>query len=670
MALPGTQSDVFFTTDLSATNPTDVQIYGKYTTLPGSGDGGTLLILVHGATYDHRYWDMPNVGSQYSLPDSAQSAGYATLAIDRLGNGRSSKPAATDVTLDNQADELHEIIGQVKAGALGKTFDKIVVVGHSYGSAVSITEAGKYNDADGLLATGFPINSPLIPLDFSTIQLGSDDPNLSPGQQQPGYVTLKAGFRSDFYDTTDADPRVIAQDDAIRQTATIGERQPAPEIAKLITVPVLTIIGANDSRFVVGGDGEPLARAESDGYTSASSHQTIIVPMSGHNLQLQISNDYYEKELFDWISRITTDPNGGRLVRAGNGDDIQAGDDKANVLVDGGGNDILLGKGGDDLFEVASGRNRIDGGTGVDTAKFNVAFKDASFAFTPKSVTVSTAAGTTTLTGVEHFTFSDRSFGAPDDTPLVDELFYFGSNGDVFAAGVDAATHYATFGWKEGRDPNALFSTNGYLAANKGTIGSNVDPLKHYDASGWKEGRDPSANFDNERYLAANPDVKASGQDPLKHYLEYGEAEGRQTYAAVGRPGDLQSAKGFDAEYYLLANPDVAKAALAAPGGSFAFAQQHFDTFGWHEGRNPNAVFDTKGYLAAYGDVAQANINPLVHYETFGWKEGRDPSASFDGKAYLATYGDVKAAGIDPMLHYLQFGGVEGRSAFADGHFG
>ena len=60
-------------------------------------------------------------------------------------------------------------------------------------------------------------------------------------------------------------------------------------------------------------------------------------------------------------------------------------------------------------------------------------------------------------------------------------------------------------------------------------------------------------------------------------------------------------------EYYLAHNPDVAAAGVDP--------LVHFDTFGWHEGRNPNAFFDTAGYLAHYADVAAAGVNPLQHYE-------------------------------------------------------
>jgi hypothetical protein len=266
------------------------------------------------------------------------------------------------------------------------------------------------------------------------------------------------------------------------------------------------------------------------------------------------------------------------------------------------------------------------------------------------------------VTGIYEIRFTDGTIVENDASPLVDDLFYYGSHKDVWRDGMDADTHYAQFGWQEGRDPNAAFSTTGYLAANADVAAAKVNPLTHYETQGWKEGRDPSSSFDNELYLARNPDVKADGMNPLTHYLAFGRVEGRETYDAVGRATDLNTHPGFDAEYYLLSNRDVAQAALKAGGDSFTFAYQHYETNGWHEGRNPNAIFDTQAYLNAYADVAAADMDPLAHYHEFGWKEGRDPSASFHTNAYEAANPDVGAAQMDPMLHYLQFGAIEGRS--------
>ena len=124
----------------------------------------------------------------------------------------------------------------------------------------------------------------------------------------------------------------------------------------------------------------------------------------------------------------------------------------------------------------------------------------------------------------------------------------------------------------------------------------------------------------------------------------------------------LVAANGFDYVFYLNHNPDVAAA------GVDPFV--HFMTFGWTEGRNPNAHFDVNGYLANYPDVDAANVNPLTHYGEFGWREGRDPSVGFDTTSYLAAYPDVAAANVNPLTHFLQFGADEGRSAFADGIWG
>nr|WP_301301838.1 amidase family protein [Methylorubrum extorquens] len=304
------------------------------------------------------------------------------------------------------------------------------------------------------------------------------------------------------------------------------------------------------------------------------------------------------------------------------------------------------------------------------TASFDFALSQASLRQAPGHIALIGPDGLShDVTAVETFVFTDGVVRQKDAAPLVDDLFYYAANPDVWQAQIDAEAHYAAYGWREGRDPNAAFSTGGYLAANPEVAAAGLDPLVHFAQAGWKEGRDPAAGFDVELYLARHPEARAAGLDPLSHYLAQGRAEGLAAHAAVGRPADLAQQGGFDAQAYLLSNLDVAEAARAAGGDSFAFAQAHYRTYGWQEGRNPNAVFDTKGYLAANSDVAAAGIDPLAHYVRYGAAEGRDPSAGFDGKAYLAANSDVAAAGLNPMLHYLQYGAAEGRSVFADGHF-
>jgi Ca2+-binding RTX toxin-like protein len=333
------------------------------------------------------------------------------------------------------------------------------------------------------------------------------------------------------------------------------------------------------------------------------------------------------------------------------------GDDGNDRLIGGKGNDVLNGGAGDDSLVGGGDNDTLIGGAGDDTAEFNVDLGSVKSFFQGGTLFIESAEGRDALTGIEHIVFLDGKIdvGAVlDGNPLVDDLFYLGQNKDVWAAGIDADTHYNMVGFREGRDPNAFFDVSGYLAVNK-DVPAGMDPLAHYDQFGWRQGRDPSADFDTKLYLVHNPDVAAAGMNPLLHYLQFGRAEGRQAYAAIGQ----NISGGFDAEYYLFHNPDVAAAGIDP--------LMHYNAVGWHEGRNPNAYFDTAGYLSHYTDVAAAGINPLQHYETTGWKEGRDPSAGFDTQGYLAANPDVAAAGINPLDHYMLAGIYEGRAIVNDG---
>jgi autotransporter-associated beta strand protein len=318
----------------------------------------------------------------------------------------------------------------------------------------------------------------------------------------------------------------------------------------------------------------------------------------------------------------------------------------------------FVGTPGDDTFTALPGRTQIDGGAGNDTISFNFRLTDATVTCSGNHVTVDGPSSHTVLTGFETYVFIDGTVNQNDGDPLVDHLYYYARNHDVWNAHVDAAAHYHQFGWHEGRDPNAFFSTTFYLSMSQDVKAAGIDPLIHFDQYGWKEGRQPSAAFDEAAYLAANPDVKAAAIDPLAHFLADGASEGRQPVALPS----LLAPNGFDYVYYLQHNPDV----QAAEVDPF----RHYETIGWKEGRDPNALFDDAGYLATYTDVRNAGVNPLDHYHQFGWHEGRDPSVNFDTIAYLAANPDVAAAGVDPLAHFLRFGIYEGRAPLGDGVWG
>ena len=318
---------------------------------------------------------------------------------------------------------------------------------------------------------------------------------------------------------------------------------------------------------------------------------------------------------------------------------------------------VVTGTSGDDSYDQPANDTRIDAGGGIDTITFHFKLTQAQLFYVNNTVVVYGPDGShNQLSGFEIYKFTDGTVNNNDADPLVDDLYYYAANHDVWNAHADADAHFHQFGWHEGRNPDVFFSTQFYFAVYPEVRGT--DPLVHFDQVGWKAGRLPSLNFDPTAYLAAYPDVKAAGLDPLAHFLQFGAGEGRQSVV----PTELIAPNGFDYVYYLQHNPDVAAA------GVDPF--QHFQQFGWKEGRNPNALFDVRGYLDNYNDVRDGGWNPLEHYNQHGWHEGRDPSPGFDTTSYLAAYADVKAAGVNPLVHFLDFGIHEGRSPFADGVWG
>jgi hypothetical protein len=186
-----------------------------------------------------------------------------------------------------------------------------------------------------------------------------------------------------------------------------------------------------------------------------------------------------------------------------------------------------IGTPGDDTFTAGKPNSAYNGDGGVDTIIFDFKLTDATITFADNQVTIDGPASRTILIGFEVFKFADGTVNTNDGNPLVDDLFYYSQYHDVWNAHADADAHYAAYGWKEGRDPNAFFNTKGYLDTYGDVKAASVNPLTHYDVFGWKEGRDPSPQFDTHGYLAANPDVNAAGIDPLAHFLLYGEQEQR-----------------------------------------------------------------------------------------------------------------------------------------------
>jgi uncharacterized delta-60 repeat protein len=324
------------------------------------------------------------------------------------------------------------------------------------------------------------------------------------------------------------------------------------------------------------------------------------------------------------------------------------------------GNDTPLATGtpGNDSYTAVSGKERIDAGAGHDTVTFNFNLTAATFSFAGSDIIVDTASSHTILSGVEEFHFLDGTVNNDDGDPLVNDLFYYAGNHDVWNARIDADLHYRSSGYQEGRSPNETFTPLEYLASNPDLIhafGFNLAAAgQHYITNGFNEHR-ATQSFDAVGYLASNPDlIQAFGFNLAaaeQHYITNGFYEHRATQS-------------FDATEYLASNPDL----IQAFGLNVAVAEQHYVQNGFNEHRATHS-FDAAEYLASNPDLIQAFGFNLAaakqHYITNGFNEHR-ATQSFDAIEYLASNPDlIQAFGLNVAVaeqHYVQNGFNEHRA--------
>lgn len=269
-------------------------------------------VLVAGATYTRNYWDWPQNSPDYSYVSRTLQAGRATLAYDRIGTGKSSQPLGLVLSADSEAYNLHQIVQWTRK--LPDTYTKITTIGHSYGSAIVMTEAGNYRDTDRMVVTGL-----IHALGSKVVQLGTAfypailDPQFA-GTLDPGYLTTLPGVRGSlFYDMTSTDPAVVAYDEAHKSTvpalglaaATSLVTPPPLTVSKNITAPTFTIVGSSDGlvcNLVVDCSTVANVQAhEAPYFPQAASVTSAVVAHTGHDLNLQTTANESFTKINDWI---------------------------------------------------------------------------------------------------------------------------------------------------------------------------------------------------------------------------------------------------------------------------------------------------------------------------------------------------------------------------------
>jgi hypothetical protein len=152
----------------------------------------TLQVLVHGLGLDKSYWD---ISPGYSYVDAAASAGYATLAYDRLGVGASDHPDPIQVVQAFVDVEIqHALVTLARQSRLiHNAFKTVVGVGHSYGSVVSLGHTAKYpKDFDAVILTD--MSSPSSSLQYFGLTVLATCPAVAALNNPAEWGTLSYGY--------------------------------------------------------------------------------------------------------------------------------------------------------------------------------------------------------------------------------------------------------------------------------------------------------------------------------------------------------------------------------------------------------------------------------------------------------------------------------------------
>lgn len=305
------------------------QIVGDYC-VPSAANGSVLL-LVGGGGENADYWNMPGL-SDSSLVIAANQQGYATLAIDRIGTGRSTiPPSSTDVTFAAQTSTVHQVVSALRGTPNlfgGRSWNSVIGVGHSLGSGtLAGVVAANPGDLDALVLTGY--GAAVTP---ETLQLGQL-------YQQPantlaanwagldsGYVSVEPDRVEDIgllYPpaTSAADLDAASTHQGTLSTTELATRpqgDAAVAQGSLIHLPVYVADGQFDRHYCLGNAiGEPVTltpQCASDSAFHTYERQllpnacltTQLVGDSGHAIQEQIAAPKANTQYLSWIYSTAT----------------------------------------------------------------------------------------------------------------------------------------------------------------------------------------------------------------------------------------------------------------------------------------------------------------------------------------------------------------------------
>jgi len=271
--------------------------------------------LLHGGTYNHRYWDAGTInGVDYSYARFMAARCYAVLALDRLGAGESSKPDGDFLDKDENAASIAQVLISLRTpyNPTQRKFKQIVLVGHSLGTFSAVYTLGTYgNIADALVATGWVDAPGVVPIDPAFVEATLAEP----------YIVFPAEVRTAlFYYAPSADPDVIAFDNAsladaytrgfwldtidVLTARALGDVDAIKALTRVDQVAVPVFIQLSDFDILAPA---AFAGPEADFYVNAPTVTVNILTDMGHCYNLHLNHLDGWEAIAAWIAHTLDD---------------------------------------------------------------------------------------------------------------------------------------------------------------------------------------------------------------------------------------------------------------------------------------------------------------------------------------------------------------------------
>jgi pimeloyl-ACP methyl ester carboxylesterase len=298
------------------------------------GRESTVQFLVHGLTGTKEYWNgqdypHPDFPNQYSWMAHAASQGYASLAIDNLGNGKSDHPDPLKVVQPSmQLSVIRGLFVGLRAGSLPDVpkFDKIIMATHSYGSVLgrvvsTVFPTPQAGGADAYILTATAKNLTGLRQFIANIAARSASV-VKPAefkQLAPGYLSATKAIRDVIYGLDGSFDAGMAAWDSDRIPHLFAAGEVAGDRATVpsgFAGPVMVITGRQDQ--IACGNGSifdaptvdcgvgPGSRVDEtrDLFPKASSFQAYVPENMGHNTNTHYSSTEAFGAAHAWLASV------------------------------------------------------------------------------------------------------------------------------------------------------------------------------------------------------------------------------------------------------------------------------------------------------------------------------------------------------------------------------